>query len=130
MAVSPEFREFVAELLEPVGRVELRRMFGGLGVFRDGLMFGLIFQETLYLKADAINRPAFEAVGAQPFTYGRKDGRRASLNYMELPEALYDEPERAVDWARGAVEAAHRKDAARKTPAKRKPAKRPSKAPA
>ncbi|MEC9345602.1 MAG: TfoX/Sxy family protein [Pseudomonadota bacterium] len=116
MAVNPEFRAFVAELLEPVGRVEIRRMFGGLGIFRDGLMFGLVADETLFLKADDLTRAEFEALGSKPFTYGRKDGRRASLNYMELPETLYDEPDAVIAWARKAIDAAHRKEAAKRKP--------------
>lgn len=122
MAVSPEFREFVAEMLEPLGRVEIRRMFGGLGIFRDGLMFGLVADETLYLKADDLSRGEFEALGSAPFTYGRKDGRRASLNYMALPETLYDEPDDVIAWARKAIEAAHRKEAAKRQPRKKQTA--------
>ncbi len=116
MAVSPGFRDFVSDLLEPLGGVGTRRMFGGLGVFRDGLMFGLVFGETLYLKVDDGNRAEFEAAGAEPFTYGRKDGQRTVLGYMALPHGLYDEPEVLLDRARGAFEAARRKDAARTAP--------------
>lgn len=113
MAVSPEYRAFVMELLEPLGGVEIRRMFGGAGLFRHGLMFGLISDERLYLKVDEMTRADFEARGAGPFTYGRRDGERTITSYCELPEEFYDEPEEARRWAEKAIEAALRIDAAR-----------------
>ena len=113
MAVSPEYRAFVEELLEPVGEIAIRRMFGGAGVFHRGLMFGLVAGDTLYLKVDDANRPAFEAAGAGHFEYATKTGRNVLTSYYALPEALYDDPEGAVAWARGAIEAAFRVDAAR-----------------
>ena len=77
-------------------------MFGGAGVYCDGLMFGLIARETLYFKADDSNRPAFEAEGMDAFTYeGRNKPIR--MSYWRLPERLLDEPEEMVEWARAAM---------------------------
>ena len=69
MAVSASFREFVFEQLSVVGPVSLRSMFGGAGVFRDGLMFGLVVADTLYLKADEESRCRFEEEGMAPLGY-------------------------------------------------------------
>lgn len=108
MAVSPEFLEHVKELLGDIGNLTVKRMFGGYSVQLDGVGFGLIFRETLYLKTDGLTRAQFEAEGGAPFTYGKKDGSVASIPYCSLPEAALDDPDEAVRWARLALEAAYR----------------------
>ncbi len=98
------FRDFLAELFEPLGGVSFRRMFGGLGIFRDGLMFGLVADDVLYLKTDDTTRSGFEAEGSGPF----KDGPR-STSYWRAPERLFDEPDEFRDWAMTAFAVAERK---------------------
>ncbi len=104
MAVSPEYKEFIAEQLERLGRVRMRGMFGGAGVYLDDLMFGLIFEETLYLKADDRNRADFEAEGMGPFTFEMNDGTTGQLHYWEVPERLYDDPDELARWARKSLD--------------------------
>src|SRR3546814_15901309 len=72
MSASPEFVDFAQELFAPLGGVSIRRMFGGAGLYCRGLMFGLIHDDTIYLKADAETAKAFEARGCGPFTYEGK----------------------------------------------------------
>ncbi len=119
MAVSSEYLDFLIEMLVPLGPVKSRRMFGGSGLFADGLMFALIANEVLYLKADEQTQPAFEAEGMEPFTYETKAGKRGVMSYWQVPERLFDEPEEFVSWARDAVSVALRADAA-KPPSQRK----------
>ena len=108
MALSPEFRALIEELLAPLGPVSVRRMFGGAGMFYEGVMFALISGDTLYLKTDDRNRARFEAEGCPPFTYRAKDGRNTVLSYFRAPERLIDEPDELLDWCRSAIEAALR----------------------
>jgi len=97
--------DFVEELFAPLGIVVVRRMFGGGGIYCDGLMFGLISDGVIYLKADARTRGAFEAEGAYPFIYqGRK--KPIAMSYWRLPERLFDDPEEALAWGREALRAA------------------------
>jgi DNA transformation protein and related proteins len=112
VAYDKRYGEFVRELLEDLGEIRLRPMFGGAGVYVDDLFFGLIFEETLFLRADDVNRPAFEDAGSRQFTYPMKDGEIASMAYWSLPDTAADDPEEAVAWARGAVDAVMRKKAA------------------
>ena len=56
------FHDLLVDLFETVGKVGFRKMFGGLGVFRHGLMFALVADDTLYLKADETSAIAFKAV--------------------------------------------------------------------
>ena len=107
MARSSEFVDFVLECLEPLGGVSARRMFGGWGIYKDGVMFALIAYDQLYLKVDDGNRAAFEARGLQPFTYTGK-GRPIRMSYREAPGEGFDDPDILCDWARAACAAALR----------------------
>jgi DNA transformation protein len=106
------FGETLIEVLAPLGPVQIRRMFGGSGIFLDGLMFGLVADDVLYFKSDAETTPAYEAEGLAPFRYARSDGRVTVMSYWQAPERLLDEPDEMVAWARKALDAARR--AARK----------------
>jgi DNA transformation protein len=116
------FREFLADLFDPIGGVGFRRMFGGLGIFREGLMFALVADDVLYFKTDDETRPAFEAEGCGPFTYRAKDGPR-STSYWRAPERLYDEPDEFRNWAMTAFAVAERSK--EKKPKPRAPKRRP-----
>ena len=121
--MTATFNDFVREQLSVVGPVQVRRMFGGAGVFLDGRMFALIAFDTLYLKADETTKPAFEAEGLEPFVYEAKGGKRAIMSYWQAPERIFDDPDEMRSWAGLAVEAARR--AAAKKPVK-KPGKKPA----
>ena len=114
MVASDGFAEFLREQLAPLGRVTMRRMFGKTGVFCDGLMFGMVTDDTLYLRVDDHNRAAFkEAESFPPLNYGKK-GRTIDLSFWRAPERLLDEPDELVTWARIALAAARRVAAQRK----------------
>lgn len=87
---SREFADYLVELLAPLGAVTAKRMFGGFGLYLDGLMFALIADDVLYVKADAANRAAFEARAMPPFLYER-GGKTVTIAYHAVPaEALED----------------------------------------
>ena len=108
--MSGEFVDYVMELFGPFGTVGARRMFGGHGVYLDGLMFAIVSEDTLYLKADEMNRIEFEQAGCEIFGYARK-GKRASLNFFRAPEDAMESPELMLPWARTAYAAALRANA-------------------
>ncbi|HEV7590455.1 MAG TPA: TfoX/Sxy family protein [Longimicrobium sp.] len=104
MAVTPEYREFVLEQLGRVAPVASRAMFGGVGIYADGMIFGLMDDDTTYLKVDDGNRGAFEAAGMGPFSpYG--DGQHV-MQYYELPADLLDDADALRPWVAGALDAA------------------------
>lgn len=107
MAVSREFRDFVEELLAGFGPVQIKPMFGGAGVYADGVNFGLIAEDTLYFKADDGNRAAFEAEGMSSFVYQAR-GKTIAMSYWRVPDRLLDDPEGINDWAQDALAAAKR----------------------
>jgi DNA transformation protein and related proteins len=97
---------YLLELLAPLGPVSARRMFGGVGLFHNGTMFGLIAREELFLKVGDANRPAYETAGETAFTYDTKDGTHTLGSYWRCPPELLDDAETFQAWARQAVEAA------------------------
>ena len=108
MVASDSFAEFLREQLAPLGRVTMRRMFGKTGVFCNGLMFGMVTNDTLYFRVDDDNRTVFkEAESVPPLTY-EKQGRTIDLSFWRAPERLLDEPDELVTWARAALAAARR----------------------
>ena len=122
MVASDGFAEFLREQLSPLGRVTMRRMFGKTGVFCNGLMFGMITDDTLYVRVDDHNRAVFkEAEAAPPLNYA-KQGRTIDLSFWRVPERLLDEPDELILWARAALAAAQRIAAKREpTPLRQKP---------
>jgi DNA transformation protein len=118
--------EFIRELFSPFRPVTVKRMFGGAGLWSDGLMFGLVFDGAIFLKVDETSIPDFEREGSGPFVYTRAKSRgrvgRHSLSYWRLPERLYDDPEELAVWAGRALAIAERKKFAPRVRAKRKPA--------
>lgn len=99
--------EAIRELFSSFRSVSVRRMFGGHGVFLDGMMFALEADGEMYLKADDLTIPKLAAENSEPFVYKAK-GREISLSYWKLPERLYDEPDEFAAFARDAFEAARR----------------------
>jgi DNA transformation protein and related proteins len=115
--------EYIRELFQHFRPVDVRRMFGGAGIFCDGMMFGLIFDGAIFLKIDDETIPDFEREGSTPFVYTRakSPGRvgKHSLGYWRLPERLYDDPEELAVWAARAFAIAQRKKVAGRSRAKK-----------
>ena len=106
-AKASEFVTHVLDMLEPLGPVSARRMFGGYGIYLDGLMFALVADDTLYLKVDDETRDAFLAAGLEAFRYSRK-GKEYRMSYHAAPEDALENAALLRDWARKAVDAALR----------------------
>lgn len=107
------FVTHVLDLLAPLGTVSARRMFGGYGVFHDGLMFALIADDYLYLKADDGNCVSFERLALPRFTY-EKQGKTVSLSYYRAPDAALDDSTQLCQWAKHSFLAALKADRAKK----------------
>lgn len=112
MATSKEFIDFLHEVFEQFGPIQAKRMFGGHGLYHDGLMFGLVVDNQLYLKVDEDNRSFFTDLQLGPFIFEMK-GKPVHLSYHQAPESLLDERDVAALWARRSWEAALRGQAAK-----------------
>ena len=109
--------DHIRDLFAELGTVHIRRMFGGAGIYAGEVMFGLVSDGLIYLKADAGTMPAFEREKCAPFQYSTKQGRRAVMSYWRLPDRLYDDPVELAHWAKQAIAAA-RQSAVKKPAAK------------
>lgn len=125
---ADDFAAFCCELLATAGEVRARRMFGGHGLYADGLMIALVAGQRLYLKTDADTRDAFAAAGSQPFVY-RSATRTTTMSYWSAPESALDTEPSMRPWARLALAAALRQQRTA-PPKRRRAAAAPKPAPA
>lgn len=105
MAFSAEYRTHVEECLGALVPVTSRPMFGGLGIYSNGLFFALVDDDRLYFKVDDTNRGDFEAAGTGPFIPW--DGAKP-MGYYELPAGLLDRPSELAVWIDKALGVAER----------------------
>jgi DNA transformation protein len=116
MAASDGFIEFLRDQLAPLGPIATRRMFGVTGLFCEGVMFGVMAEDALYVRVDDHNRTAFREAEAYPPLSYEKQGRTIDLSFWRVPDRLFDEPDELIDWARAGLAAAHRVVAAGSRP--------------
>ena len=102
-----EFKNYVVDLMQSIGPVSARAMFGGYGIFLDGLMFALIADSVLYFKVDKKTEEEFKAKGLEPFTYSKK-GKSFKMSYCEAPEDALEDIEEMKYWAQKAYDTALR----------------------
>jgi DNA transformation protein len=107
-----EFVDYVMELMTGWAAVSVRKMFGGCGLYRDGLMFALIVEDELYFKTDSENLARFERAGSHPFVY-QSQGRAVQLSYWSAPVASLDSAAEMGEWCQYAYGSALRAQAAK-----------------
>lgn len=101
--------DFIHEIFAGFGPVNVRRMFGGAGVYADGIMFALVAGEEVFLKADESTSPAFTAEGMEPFSYETGKGKRVVMSYWRIPARLYEDADELAKWAHNALAVARRR---------------------
>ena len=106
-----DFHAFVEELFAGFGPVRIKRMFGGAGIYAGEVMFGLIDDDTIYLKVDEALKAELQAEGSVSWVYMGRSEPMTNTSYWRLPEAALDDPDEAVAWARKALAAAQAKAA-------------------
>lgn len=119
MPASDGFLDMLRDLLAPAGAITIKRMFSGAGIYAGGVMFGLVADDVLYLKADAATTPRFAAEGLEPFTYEGKT-KPVAMSYWRAPERLFDDPDEMTVWVRDAIAASQRSPVPAKRAAKAK----------
>ena len=109
LRVSQGFRAFILDQFEELGGVQPRPMFGGIGLYHEGLFFGIVAGDVLYLKVDDRTRADYIAAGMLPFKpYEHRSG---TMQYYAAPAAVLESPLELAAWARRAIEAAARAEA-------------------
>ncbi|KRB13921.1 competence protein TfoX [Mesorhizobium sp. Root695] len=101
--------ERIAELFKGLGLVSIRKLFGGKGIYFDGVIVAIVLRGELMLKADEQSAPDFEAAGCRQWTYtGSRHGKLVSMPYWSIPDSAFDDPDEMTVWARRAYEAGRR----------------------
>jgi DNA transformation protein len=108
--------DFVMEQIAPLGEITSRSMFGGHCLYCDGVVFALIAANVLYLKADGVNQPEFEARGLEPFR--PFEDRSGVMRYYAAPPEIFEDPDALKRWVSGAVDAGRRSKKPKKQPTK------------
>ena len=108
MANTPDFIAHVLELMRPSGRASARAMFGGHGLYLDGLIVGIVVEDVLYLKTDDDTRGAYVKRALDPFCYTTKEGKAHAMSYYRAPDEAVEGPDAMREWLRPAMGAALR----------------------
>ena len=96
-------------------------MFGGAGLFRDGVMFALLDDDVIYVRVDDALQADLQAQGSAPWVYSlKRDGAVRDMGYWRLPETAADDPDEAAAIARRSCEAATKRKALREAKPVRK----------
>jgi DNA transformation protein len=114
-STEKEFVAYVVDLMQSIGPVRAKRMFGGHGIFIDDLMIALVADSSLYLKVDADSEAEFKARGLEAFTYNKK-GKPVSMSYYQAPEEALEDSEDMNTWGNKAYSAAWRAASAKRKP--------------
>jgi DNA transformation protein and related proteins len=118
-SIRNEFVDFVVGLMAEWAEVSARKMFGGYGLYREGLMFGLIVEDELFFKTDSNNVAQFERAGSHPFVY-QSQTRTVQMSYWSAPAASLDSPAEMCEWCQSAYGSALRAQAVKASKGKRK----------
>jgi DNA transformation protein len=105
LALSASFRDYLFDLLSPLGKIETRPFFGLAGIKVDGAMVGFVRDEKIYLRTDAQSRASYTDEGGKPFTF-EQGGETIVTSYYTIPDRLYDEADELLSWVRTARAAA------------------------
>jgi DNA transformation protein and related proteins len=109
--LDPELEAGIAtslELFGPLGHLTVRKMFGGAGIYCDGLIFAVVLDGDIYLKADEANLGAFIQASCPPVTMITKDNKVMQMSYRRLPDEALDDMDAALRWGRLGLGAAQR----------------------
>lgn len=100
------YADYILDLLQPIGNIMARKMFGGFGIYKDNIFFALIINNILYFKVDENNRSLYEAHDSEPFSYEGKNKKIITMSYWEVPINVLEDDTKLKQWVQQAVNAA------------------------
>jgi DNA transformation protein and related proteins len=119
MPKQNEFCDYLMDILAPLGTPSYRFMFGGYGIYLDGVIIAIVVDDVLLLRADEENRPDFEARGIEPFR-PYPDKMTSTMPYYTVPDDVFEDSDVFLEWAGRSREAALRAQAAKEAKGKKK----------
>lgn len=103
-----EYIDYILDILSSFNGIKFRKMFGGYGIYKDNIFFGIISDDILYFKVDESNRSMYELRGSKQFTYERKDRKKIAMSYWEVPADILENRNELALWTQNAFETARR----------------------
>ncbi|KJS84439.1 MAG: competence protein TfoX [Peptococcaceae bacterium BICA1-8] len=100
MAISEGFKDYIVDQLGQFGFVTVKKMFGGAGIYYDGLIFGIIADDVLYFKVDDSNKADYQKAGTEPFK--PFEDKPMIMPYYEVPVDVLEDRNQLFEWARKA----------------------------
>jgi DNA transformation protein len=95
---ATETAEYLVDALGPLGDVASKKMFGGYGIFGDGVMFALVDSAGVpHLRTDDATTPQFEAASST---------KHSRMPYWSIPETVYGDEDSLIVWATQALNVA------------------------
>lgn len=96
--MSKDFLQYILEdLLGEVSEISSRKMFGGVGLYKNGIICGMIIDDTLYFKVDESNKPQYQKHNSKPFSYSHH-GKTVAMSYWEVPADIMDDKDTLQEW--------------------------------
>lgn len=109
MQSNKDLKEYVlSDLMRGIEGISSKGMFGGFGLYQDGIIFGLITDGKLWFKVDEGNRADFEKFGSLPFSYPMKNGKTNTISFWELPADIMENRDQLEIWIQNSVDASLR----------------------
>ncbi len=99
----------LGDALSLLPEVRARAMFGGYGLYLNGVIFGIIADEVLYFKVDSSNQAEFKVFGSKPFSYKGAKGKKISMSYWEVPQEVLEDPQAVAQWAQASAKISSQK---------------------
>lgn len=101
--VNSGYCDYVLDQLSILEGISAKSMFGGFGIYYNGVIFAVIVDDTLYFKVDEVNKPDYLAINSKAFSYKTKSNKDVSMSYFEIPINILEAPEELSIWARKSV---------------------------
>ncbi len=116
MKSKNEFVEYITQdVLGHIDGISARAMFGGYGIYKDGVIFAIIAEDQLYFKVDDSNRADYEAYESTPFVYSQGNHKQATMSYFLVPETIMEDKEQVALWVEKSLAIHKQKHAAKKS---------------
>lgn len=105
MPIDQEYLDYIIGQLSEFGDFQYKKMFGGIGFFRDKIFFAGIMNGVFRLKVDETNKPDYDAYGIGPW---KIESRNMTMPYYEVPEEIVSDKVKLAEWTEKAFEVALR----------------------
>jgi len=101
------FNTYVEDLFANLGRIRVRKMFSGAGVYSGEDMFALIDKDKVYVKSDDALKERLQSEGGESYEWTNPNtGKTIKMSYVSLPVNALDDRDEATAWARQALDIA------------------------